>query len=665
MPPRNDDSFENEKIERLRRAMYSRSLSEHLGERERRELEPEKEVVPDDWKRDKGPVAPLLVAPRRMNILRTTLWWLLAIALIFFVGAIGFFVYYFSLGGGSSGTSNSNISIIVTGPPQIPSGEVTELQISITNNNSAPLTLSTLTVTYPPGTKSPADFSTPQLTYPIDLGTIEPGETKEGTVKAVFSGTAGEQSDVKLLLDYHLSNSNSIFTANSDYAFTFSSAPLSLAVTGPSQSVSGQPIQMTLNLSSNTTGPVTGVLLSAAFPYGFQFTSASPPPTSPGLWTIGTVNPGQTQTIQVNGVLTGAQGDNRVFNFTAGTPSGATSTNLDVPLAAGQFATTISQPFIGLSMAVNNATGSSVVVAPAQKVTVTVHYINNLSSPIQNAVVVAQLSGVPIDGTEVSSPDGFYRSNDNTVLWNQTTTNGALSLLSPGQGGDLTFTFSVPDSTQLTNVKNPSISISIDAAGSPVSESGISTNLQSVVDEHIAIASSLQLAANGLYYSSPYGSVGPLPPQAGIETTYAMVFTVTNTTNQIDNAVVTAVLPPYVRSTGKESPSYENVQFNNDTGSMTWNVGTIAPNVGVNGMQPRQVAFEVGFTPSTGQIGSIPVLLQNISLTGTDDATGQTVTVTAPNITTNLVGDTGFNAINATVVAPNSTSNATSPSVSQ
>lgn len=656
MPHSPQDSHEQEKIERLRRAMYSRSLSDNFGKRRRHTLDAPEEEVPEDWQRPEPKTAPVIVAPRTINLVRNGLWWVLVAAILFFIGAVIFFIYFFTFGAGGAGASNSNISIVVTGPPQVQSGSVTELQVSITNNNSSELDLSTLTVTYPPGTRSPTDFTTPQLTYPIDLGTIAPGQTKEGTVKAVFSGTTGEQSDVKLELDYHLPGSNAIFTADSDYGFTFSSSPLSLSVSGASQAVSGQPLQLTVHVGSNTTGPENGVLLSAAFPFGFQFTSATPAPVSPGLWNIGTLNPGQTVAITVNGVLTGSTGDSRVFNFTAGTPNGATSTKLDVPLAASQFAATISQPFMGLSIAVNNSSSSPVVITPGQKVTVTINYTNNLSSAISNAVVVAQLSGTRIDGTTVTSPDGFYRSNDNTVLWNQTTTNGALSLLSPRQGGQLTFTFEAPSATELGSAKNPTIDISINAAGNPVSQTGVSASLQSAATEQIAIASNLQLTANGLYYSSPYGSVGPLPPQSGVETTYAMVFTLTNTTNQIDNAVVTATLPPYVRATGKESPSYEKLQFNNANGQVTWNVGNIAPGVGTNGAQPRQVAFEIGFTPSASQIGTVPVLLQNITLTGTDDLTGQKVTLTAPNVTTNLVGDTGFNATNATVVAPTSAS---------
>ncbi len=141
-----------------------------------------------------------------------------------------------------------------------------------------------------------------------------------------------------------------------------------------------------------------------------------------------------------------------------------------------------------------------------------------------------------------------------------------------------------------------------------------------------------------------------MPPKANVETTYAMVLTVTNTTNKITNATVTATLPPYVRWTGKSSPPNEHITFNQNTGVITWDVGDIAPGVGTAGLQPRQVGFEIGFTPSTSQIQQEPVLLQNITLKGIDDATGADISRTASDVTTNIAGDAGFNSSNATVV---------------
>ena len=56
---------------------------------------------------------------------------------------------------------------------------------------------------------------------------------------------------------------------------------------------------------------------------------------------------------------------------------------------------------------------------------------------------------------------------------------------------------------------------------------------------------------------------------AGTETTYGIVFTLTNTTNKIENAKLTAVLPSYVRWVGVFSPASENLSFNQNDSSVT------------------------------------------------------------------------------------------------
>ena len=142
--------------------MYSRELSPRLKEHDRRVLDPERVDVGDDWIREEPKLDSSITAPRGMSVMRSALWWFLGLAIIFFIGAVAFFIYFFTFGSGGSGASNSNIDIVVTGPPTIAGGQVTELQISITNKNSVPLSLAGLTVNYPAGTRSPTDFTTPQ-----------------------------------------------------------------------------------------------------------------------------------------------------------------------------------------------------------------------------------------------------------------------------------------------------------------------------------------------------------------------------------------------------------------------------------------------------------------------------------------------------------------------
>ncbi len=650
MPP----FHEEEKIGRLRRAMYSRKYADKLGERERRGLEEGVSTVPEDWQHEpenKLTITPLemIMRPPEPSRARGALKWILAAAVVFFVGAILFFVYYLYFG--MSAISARNIDIAITGPAQVPGGELSNLEINVTNHNREQLELADLVVAFPPGTRLNPQSCSAQICR-VTLGAIAPGASQVVKLPAVYAGGAGQHASIRAQLEYRLGGSSAVFTASSEYAFVFGSSALSIAVSGNTQTVSGQPMQMTVTVSSNANQAIDGVLLSASAPFGFKLTSATPAVGSGGLWELGTLQPGETKIITLNGVLSGETADTRVFHFTAGTMSSATSTSVDVPLADTVLTVGIARPFLDLSLSVNeNPSTKSVVVSPDDTVNVSLNYKNNLTSQIENAVIVARLSGITIDGMSVHTQEGFYRSTDSAVLWDKTTTAGTLASVASGQSGQLNFSFRMPSSQELQGIQNPALNISVSAAGQRLSETGVPENLQSTTDQKITVASDLSVTAQGLYFTDPFGASGPMPPRAQVETTYAVALTITNTTNAIQNAVVTATLPPYVRLVGNHYlPASEKVSFDSNTGLFTWKVGDIAPGVGLGGSAPRQVVIEIGFTPSTSQIGIEPVLLQLIRLSGIDVSTGAQIEKQGLNVTTNIVGDPGFSSANAKVV---------------
>src|SRR3989344_1347965 len=111
---------DHEKIERLRRAMYSRDLSEHMKERPRRKLDDIHPIVGEDWRHEEASLSQSVVAPcAAITFVRTALWWVLGLAIVFFIGAVGFFAYYFTLGAGASPASAANIDISISGA-QVP-----------------------------------------------------------------------------------------------------------------------------------------------------------------------------------------------------------------------------------------------------------------------------------------------------------------------------------------------------------------------------------------------------------------------------------------------------------------------------------------------------------------------------------------------------------------
>jgi hypothetical protein len=663
------DDFEQEKVERLRRAMYSRSLSDKLKERPRRELTGADPLVGEEWAEHEEGLDTTRVAPRVIRYTRKALFWFLGFSIAFFVIALGFFIYYFTFGAGSAAAAPANIDISISGPPQIAGGEPTKLQIEVTNRNKVSLELADLVISYPEGTRSPLDFQTDFPSQRISLGTIEPGGRRQGTVTAVFSGQSGVAERVNVELEYRVRGSSAVFVAEKEYNLVLSTSPLSLSIDGNTQTISGQPMQFTINIASNASAPMKDVLVQIAYPFGFRFGSSSLKPISEGLWVIGDLAPGERKSMQVSGTLSGESGDQRVFRISAGTRPSTDIVGISNVLANNAYAMQISQTFLGLTVTANKQSGNNVVAAPGENVTVTVTYKNNLSTQITDAIIVARLSGLSIDGSTVHSIDGFYRSTDETVLWDKSTTGGALASLAPGAPGTLSFSFQMPSSEQLQNIVNPKLAISINAAGKRISESGVPQSLQSTVRQEVRLATDLQLNSQALYYANPFASTGPMPPKAGTETTYALVFTITNTTNKLSGAKVTATLPPYVRWIGSYAPASEKLTFNQTDGTFTWDVGDIGENVGVGGNQPRQIAIAIGLTPSTSQIGQQPALVHNVTLTATDETAepvnGRKPTVTkraTPDVTTNLaqvgksssdaiVGtDPGFSPANASVV---------------
>lgn len=657
---------EHEKIERLKRAIYSRTDSNRVAPRERRGLHEEVARVGEDWVRTEPKLNQMRVAPRTIGAPRAALTALFGAAIVFFLAASGVFAYYFFVGPGSSPASPQNIDINISGPTQVSGGDVTELQIVVLNRNPVPLQNADLVVTYPAGTRSPSDLKTALPSQRISLGTIESGGRRQGAISAVFSGAEHGSANVKVELEYRLQNSNSIFVASSNYALSFISSPLSIAIDSDTEAISGQLSLIAVHVTSNASSIVRDVVLTAQYPFGYSFTSADPVSTGDGFWELGDIRPGETKTVTLRGMLQGDMGDERVFRFAAGLRNTPSDRTISAQLADFEQHIFVTRPFFGLSIALNkDTTQVPIAVVPGSTVELAVRWQNNLDTPITNAVIVASLKGIDIAGETVRTNDGFYRSVDNVIIWDKDTTKGALASIAPGAKGTVQISFQVPNSETLGNVRAPHLDITVHAAATRLGQTSVPESLQSTAMRTLKIASDVSVFAQGFYYLNPFTSTGPLPPKAGTETTYAVVYTIRNTTNPIKSARLTATLPPYVRWAGVYSPASEKISYNQSSGTITWDIGDVAAGVGAASTTPRQLAFSIGFTPSTSQIGQQPSLLSSIMLTGVDSYTGQTIALPLNDLTTNLTksskylpqdislevaGDSGFTAEKATVV---------------
>lgn len=625
------------RIENLKRRMYSRGTKDIRGIPEHN-LQPSQDFTKTDWERS-------MSLKKKPLAQKPTLRFFLIFSVAFFVAALGYATYLYF--GGANTVSNKNITISINGPVSIRGGEKLSLEISVENNNSTMLEVADLIVEYPEGTRDADNLSLELPRFREGLGDIAPGGVVKKNVRAVLFGEERSVKNIKAIVEYRVPGSNAIFYKESEYQVVISSAPLSILVQSPKETTSGQELVLKVTVNSNSKDVIKDVILKAEYPAGFSFQSSDPKPLAGNsVWSIGDIKPESKRVFTIKGILSGENLDARVFRFTSGVASSKDPTVIATPFVNLEEEISIKKPFVGLSLVVNGSNEENVSVSSGKPVRLDIKYTNNLLVPVSDVEISLEIKGSALDKTSVSAQKGFYRSVDDVVIWNKSTYQD-LSFIPPGESGTMSVTLaSLSLSKGIASIRNPEINISAGVKGRRV-ESGVPQEVSDSLRRSIKIQSDVGLNGRLLYYSGPFKNTGPIPPKAEKETSYSVVLTVTNGSNDLSDTLVSASLPSYTRFVKSESG--ESLSFNEVGGLVTWNMGSVKAGTGF-GTPPREAVFQIVFTPSVSQIGETPLLVSDISLSATDRFTGGVISVVKNGLNINLVSDAGAKQGNGVVV---------------
>lgn len=561
-------------------------------------------------------------------------------SLIFFVGAVGFAVYKFY--GGDNAVSSEKIEIEILGNSFSGGGEALPLQIAVTNKNAVPLELADMIVEYPKGSDN-----TVLERRRIEFGEIGSGKTIAENVEVTLFGEQGSDKAVKAILEYRVRGSNAIFTKEFVHNVSINAAPLVLSIEAPKDVSSNQEMTLRFKTVLNSKTPAENLMLKVDYPPGFVFKSATPSPTlSNNIWILGDVAKGGEKIVELKGVIVAADGEEKAFHAFAGTQDVGDEAKIGVTYNSLLHTVSVKRPFVETTIMVNGQKGETVVIGSQGRVTAEVEWANNLPSRVDNLEVHAKISGSAFNESSISTLSGFYDSVNNEIIWDRNT-NSDFASVSPGDRGRLAFNFTpqvLPGASG-----DPSVTIEVSVKGTQPSEGNVVKEINNTEKTVVKISSSFQLAIKAVHTVGPFQNTGSLPPVAEKPVSYSVVWTATNSSNRINNAEVRATLPTYVKWIGTVSPSTEDVSYLPATREVVWKVGTINQGTGF-ATDPKEVAFQIEFTPSISQVGSTPVLVNDTTAQGVDQFTGQTVRMTKPKITTRITQDPGFVSGNETVI---------------
>jgi hypothetical protein len=626
-------------IDDLKKSLYSRTVPD-VQSRRRVDYEEKDSDVQKDW-------APSPEAEEKPVVLNTeyksdkmSFFAKLFIgSAIFCVIVVGIGAYLFFQG--TNLISADNISIDISGPVSIPGGEVVNFDITAKNNNKIDLELVDLTVDFPAGTTDPQDPSQTLKRYRKLLGNIPVDGIAKDSVQAIIFGEENLQKQIMVSITYSVKGSTSVFTKTKSYDVLVNSSPIRVDIATLKEVTSGQEFDIKVDLSSNSKENLKGILFEAVYPFGFNYISSTQNPISgKNVWNIGDIPAGGKRSFTIRGTLMGEDNDLRAFHFNVGA-KGDNPVKIATPYLTLDREINIQKPFVSLVIDIGGDDEMKDYIGNFDRnSSVNIEWFNNLPTIVSNMKIVAKLEGSAYDNSSVRPDSGYYDSGSNTITWSQQT-NPEFSSVGPGDSGKVIFNLIPKDFTLGgRSVTNPKITITASVSGNRTQETNVPLTVTASTKRNIIIPSSVDLSARVARSVGPFQNSGFMPPKVDTPTTYTVIWSISNTTNSIRDVEVKATLPPYVKWVNNISPSGENIVYDENSGLVTWNVGSVEANR--ISAERREVAFQIAFIPSIIQVSSSPVLVNQARLTGIDNFTNSKVDSNQDPLTTRYSTDPSY-----------------------
>lgn len=633
--------MDNNELEKLKKRLYRKG--EAFKERKLRSpLTPQVPPAKTYWEESPSEEGRLILPEKPKFTFRRKL--IIAFSVIVVLAIFGAAAYFLMVGG-TNIVSSRNVEISLEGPSSIKGGEPGNWQVAITNKNKTNLELADLRIEYPEGSKPISDsfsgtFSgAKNLVERRPIGEIKAGETKTQQISAYLFGEKNTDKTFKLTLEYRPQGSNAILAATKEQIVRLLQSPIEISLELPRETNAGEEIILKVDIISNAQTLIKDVNFKMEYPAGFQYLDSDLKPTAgDNIWRLGDLESNMKRTIKIRGVLQGQDLMEIAFRASAG------PLDENGEVVAYGFAVQsviLKKPFLKLGVEINGKT-EEVIASVGADLNININWQNTLPTKITNAIIEVKIIGSAVDQRTISVNKGFYRSFDQTLVCNQSSS-PELASIEPLEEGKAQFKFSILDSLPVDVIRqgNPVVSLDIMMQAERITEEQGKVEVTNHLTKDIKIATLFQLSRRALYYSGPFKNSGPLPPKVGRETTYTVIWSLTNSSNNVSNAMISAFLPSYVRWLGVVKPLDADVSYNQTTGEVVWRAGAVSSGTGILSAG-RELAFQISFLPNAGQIGSQPTLVSEVTLSGKDDFTGAFLRDMKYALTTYLDSDPQF-----------------------
>jgi hypothetical protein len=501
------------------------------------------------------------------------------VLLLVLVGALGFWYW------NKNSYSKDTLKIEIMAPQEINFADEVEYVVKYKNNGNTRLEQLNLIFEFPEHTLANDKITKRVEVNSDELGDIYPGEEKTYTFKGRVFGKEGELKTANAWLSYAPKNLNARYESKTSFITKVKSVPLTFDLDLLSKIETNKNFDFSLNYYSALDYPLSNLTVKMEYPQGFEFLKSKPNSLSKSDWDILVLNKTEGGRIDVQGKITANLGDRKMFKAQLGMWRDGEFILLKEVNKEVQ----IIEPRIFVSQQINGQ--NNYIASPGDQLHYEIFFKNIGTEPFTDLFLVARLDGAGYDLSSIKTVGGQFKKGDNTVVWDGRS-DSQLKFLDQGEEGKIEFWVDLEKEWNIDNSSQGNVSVK-----DTILISQIEQEFETKINSKVALTQNIV---------------------SNSENIYTIDWQVKNYFNNVKNVKVKAILPNNVNLTGNIIPPEKSSSFAFDSQSreIIWMVGDMPAGTGITN-SPISISFQVQSNQS--------VLLNNIRISGEDEATGQLV----------------------------------------
>lgn len=545
----------------------------------------------------------------------------IAAILVVVILVLAYFVFF------TNNFSKDNILVQVLGSKQAANGEKVSWTVNVKNNSNVRIDNVNLIFEYPSGTFD--DNGNVKKREEIKLDKVA-GKTEESkTFSGVLFGKKNEQKEAKARIDYNPQGLSTEFENDAKFSTILSDSFIIFDMKTPDKVDPKEEFTVSLSWQSALSFPLTNMQLRLTLPKGFERTSEKlgeerqdldtlSEQTNTGqsriIFDLGALNEGEGNTIEIKGKLSGDTGQDKMFKAEFGRFDD--NSYEFISLASTSKAVKIISSTINIFRKINGE--NEYIATPGEKLSYVVNFKNTGEDIYRNLTLTINLESNFLDFNTLKAQGGKIESLSATskkITFPPENT-PELLFLGPYDEGNVGFS---------VNVKND-----IPSQNAFIKETVTIGTVSKTFQTKIASKTSFYQYS---YYNLPVelqGKItagGQFPLSKDKETIVVVRWRVTNRGNNLQNAKITGTLSGISTWTGVIYPSNAGFSFDNNTKTVTLNLGNVSYNFN------QDYAFQVKVKPT-----EIPQdIITGSKFSAKDVWTGQGFEMLSPNLNTSSV----------------------------